>query len=372
VNSRWPALDAARVFSVGFILAWHGLLAFTHRERGVKADITSDQLEVAAWLLRGFAIKLLFLVAGFLSHQQLQRRGTGPFLVRRLRRLMLPCVLTMWVYNGLLYWRLAVSLEISPLAVLRHYLAQGLYYEILSPMHLWFLFDLAILTLLAGWLDQSLGTQARYQRWYRALQRPWSPLALLLPTTLLLWLHEPQLPLLRYPHLISAERTYPVVSALGVHAVFFLVGWLSHAAAGHWQALIRGWRLLLILAPPLRLGAAAMQLREGSPVLLVHALMAGYWWAIVLGCLGLFSSLVQRPSAWLRYLADSSYWVYLSHLLFMGEMQYLVNGRGWPIIAQYAAVVSGTLALCGLTYHFMVRPFRESTCDTTVANPGGR
>ncbi len=358
MNGRWPALDAARVFSVGFILAWHGLLAFTHRERGVKADITCNELEVMAWLLRGFAIKLLFLVAGFLSHQQLQRRGTGPFLARRLRRLMLPCFLTMLVYNGLLYWRLAVSLNISPMAVLRHHLERGQYYEILSPMHLWFLFDLAILTVLAGLLHHRLGSEAHYQRCYRPLASAWAPLLLLLPTTLLLWLHEPRLPHLHFPHLISADRTYPVISALGVHGMFFGVGWLCHAGAQHWRTLIRHWQPLLLVAPLLRLGAAALQLRGDPPTLLVHALMASYWWAIVLGCLGLLTALVKVPSARLGYLADASYWFYLSHLLFMGEMQYLVNGRGWPVAAQYLAVVSGTLGLCGLTYHFIVRPFQ--------------
>ena len=181
---------------------------------------------------------------------------------------------------------------------------------------------------------------------------------LLLPTTLLLWLHEPRLPQLHLPHLISADRTYPVISALGVHGMFFGVGWLCHAGAQHWRTLIRHWQPLLLAAPLLRLGAAALQLRGDPPTLLVHALMASYWWAIVLGCLGLLTALVKVPSARLGYLADASYWFYLSHLLFMGEMQYLVNGRGWPVAAQYLAVVSGTLGLCGLTYHFIVRPFQ--------------
>jgi hypothetical protein len=54
-----------------------------------------------------------------------------------------------------------------------------------------------------------------------------------------------------------------------------------------------------------------------------------YAWMMCFGCMGLFRSLLVRENAAIRYLSDSSYWLYLAHLPLTIYLQTLI--RDWPL-----------------------------------------
>jgi len=269
---------------------------------------------------------------------------------------MVPCLLAMVLYNGLLHWRWSVWLDISIPAVLAFHIKSGNWYEVLSPMHLWFIFDLMIMTGLGVALRQQIQPLQPILR--RFLASRWLIFGLAFPTALCSLLHQPRWPSILPGTLISASPSYPLITAFATHFTFFLFGWALYSCRDLLGVLAGPWKSLMAAAVALR-GFYCWLVFESSRsdglLPFAHWLDALGSWALVLGMLGGFWACMTTDRPLWRYLADSGYWCYLTHLFFMTEIQLALNGRGWSIVAQYGLVVTGTWALLGLTYEFLVR-----------------
>jgi hypothetical protein len=78
-------------------------------------------------------------------------------------------------------------------------------------------------------------------------------------------------------------------------------------------------------------------------------------WLMTFAMLGLFRQYLHRPSATLRYLADSSYWLYLVHLPLQFELSLYVAdwpGGFWKFLLLYNILV---VAILLVSYHYLVR-----------------
>jgi len=80
---------------------------------------------------------------------------------------------------------------------------------------------------------------------------------------------------------------------------------------------------------------------------------ASWLWSLAL--VGFFLRHVAQARAWLAYLADSSYWVYLVHLPMTIGWGALLHGLPIPVLAKMLINVLATTALCLATYHLGVR-----------------
>ncbi|MBM7805363.1 hypothetical protein JOD57_001200 [Geodermatophilus bullaregiensis] len=89
---RWAGLDLARVVVVGGLIPFHAALVFDATDDFyVKSDRTADLVPFAAPVVVA-AMPLLFLVAGIGAWHSWSARGTGAYLLRRVRRLLVPLV----------------------------------------------------------------------------------------------------------------------------------------------------------------------------------------------------------------------------------------------------------------------------------------
>jgi glucans biosynthesis protein C len=87
---RWPQLDVARAVVVGGLIFFHAALVFdTTDDFYVKNDRTTDLTPLAAPVVL-WAMPMLFLAAGIGTWHSWCRRGTGGYLHRRVRRLLVP------------------------------------------------------------------------------------------------------------------------------------------------------------------------------------------------------------------------------------------------------------------------------------------
>ena len=64
---------------------------------------------------------------------------------------------------------------------------------------------------------------------------------------------------------------------------------------------------------------------------------------------------LPRRSAWLGYLADSSYWVYLVHMPMTIGFGALLFGLEWPAGAKIGLNIAATSLLSLASYHLLVR-----------------
>ncbi len=78
-----------------------------------------------------------------------------------------------------------------------------------------------------------------------------------------------------------------------------------------------------------------------------------WFWSIAM--IGLFVRHVHRVNSWLRYLSQSSYWVYLIHLPLTIAFGALLYGTDLSIPGKIAINIVATSVLALLSYHLLVR-----------------
>ena len=71
--------------------------------------------------------------------------------------------------------------------------------------------------------------------------------------------------------------------------------------------------------------------------------------------IGVFRKLCQKPRGWVRYVADSSYWMYLIHLPVVVWLQVAVSEAEVHWSLKLAFVAAATIAFALISYDAFVR-----------------
>lgn len=367
-HERLHHLDALRAFAMLLGVALHAALSFSDMDWPVR-DVHAGPapgLPVAA--VHGFRMQLFFLLSGAFSMGLLRHRGTAGFLSNRARRIALPLAVscatvlpatwgTIWLVSGGEGPR-SLAQALSPLP----WPAWLLAFPLLG--HLWFLWFLC-------WLGAALVATA----WLaRSLPRPRIPAALVRSPLALLWL-VPGTAALAAP--MGAWGTQPSFGAdtsagvlpmphvLAYYGAFFGFGALAATVPGAIGGIGRGWWAWLALATVAFLPAAAVgglapeaeRLFPDPGTRRTAGLLLGsaYAWCMCLGLVGLAARLLRSERRWVRWVADSSYWVYLVHLPVVLAFQRAVAGLPCGGFAKFVAVLLGTMAVSLASYRLVVR-----------------
>jgi hypothetical protein len=158
----------------------------------------------------------------------------------------------------------------------------------------------------------------------------------------------------------------PIPHVFLYYAIFFGFGVLYFEADDRAGRVGRGWRwclplaLLLVFPVALELSTGMFGLRPklglgGLTRPLADVLQVIFTWMTVFGCMGLFRSLLTRENRTVRWISDSSYWLYLAHLplVILGQLWV----RSWPLPAMVKFLLLNALIIGFLliTYQWMVR-----------------
>jgi hypothetical protein len=81
--------------------------------------------------------------------------------------------------------------------------------------------------------------------------------------------------------------------------------------------------------------------------------MTSWLWSV--GLLGLFLRHMDRQNVLLRYISDSSYWVFLVHMLGTMGFGILLFNAPFGALAKMSINILATTAVCLATYHLFVR-----------------
>lgn len=149
----------------------------------------------------------------------------------------------------------------------------------------------------------------------------------------------------------------PVPAVLFYYAVFFAFGVLYFDADDNEGRVGQFWWLALPLALFLVFpaGLGTISERSGSGRLISVVSQSLYAWLVSFGMMGLFRQFMSRRSQTMRYLSDSSYWLYLAHIPLIIYAQYVV--RDWTMfpLTKFLIVCSVTSAILLVTYQLFVR-----------------
>jgi hypothetical protein len=164
----------------------------------------------------------------------------------------------------------------------------------------------------------------------------------------------------------TAMGIVPMPHVFAYYALFFFYGSAYYMAKDTSQALGSSWKwmlpvALLILFPiAFELSTGFFGLRNSWLPTSTHRISANVsqtmfaWW-MALGCIGLFQSLVPSEKPWIRYMSDSSYWLYIAHFPLVILGQVWVLHLPWPAWLKLAVISLGSTLVLLLSYHYCVR-----------------
>lgn len=328
---------------------------------------TSPAADLLLLFIHSFRMPVFFVLAGFFVALLIARRGADGMLKNRGLRLALPFVI---------FWPLLFAATTVLAMVYIHLTVRGVpgIDPALTParqpggspfntMHLWFLYQLFWFSVLA-WAG------VRLQRFVPARLRD----ALARGFTTLAGRHWGfavlALPLAfagaSYPSgLLTASGSFlPPVAEWVQSGLFFVVGWYVYGERERLLALFaarcKGYAaagLVFFIATVLLLGAS----RAAGPH---HLPYPAFWitfaynataWLWSLALIGGFVRYLPRQNAVLAYLSQSSYWVYLVHMLGTIGFGILLFNAPLGAVAKMGLNIAATSLVALASYQLLVR-----------------
>ncbi len=394
---RYHALDCLRGFAMLLGVVLHAAISFCTQVPAfwsVRDNDPNPLVDVFVFAVHTFRMQLFFLLAGFFGCLLYQRYGLGGMAWHRVKRvaiplalavvLVIPTIMAAFLYAELDNVRtqgvpegasnarkyaaelLTANPDKSDAAIILERFTSGAYLALLRPAHLWFLLYLlyfyAAVVVLAPLLGRLTGTRllAATDGAFRRLIE--GRLRVILPAVVTV------LPLLAMRTWISDTPLAwaPEWHILAYYFGFFAFGWMLYRHRDLVTAFGRGWRtnvavanlLVLPVALGLLFGGITAE-KNGEGVLgwrvAAFAAQAAYTWLMIAGLWGAFLHYFSRASAWVRYLADASYWCYLASITPIAILQFWVKDWPLPGLLKWALVSVLTMAFLLLSYEWCVR-----------------
>ena len=332
-SPRFHELDALRATAMLLGIVLHAFLFLIPQAWPIQhPDPPAFLYWTALNAIHGFRMPVFFLLSGFFTAMLWERRGLRQLALHRAKRIALPLALgcitvipvNVWAFTGgrfaIAYWP---------------------FYWLHGFHHLWFLWMLL-------WLCAVFLVLARLGVKFSRPMLWW----LLVPLTL-----APQL--LMQEQIVGPDTSdglipHPLV--LGYYACFFFFGaffFRRRFVMRCWWGLALLPALLLVFPVALGLLFPSEDTVWAVPVSEVFQVI--YAWLMCFGLIGLFRVIASRERPWVRYVSDSSYWLYLWHLPLVVFAQRLV--LTWPVSAhlKFLLICVTVIGVLLVTYQLGVR-----------------
>ena len=158
----------------------------------------------------------------------------------------------------------------------------------------------------------------------------------------------------------------PLPHVLFYYAIFFGFGALYFVSddekgrVGKWWAVTLPLALLILFPIGLALTDGGPEVRarigdDGARHLIASVFKVSYAWMMSFAFMGLFRRLLSRESRAMRYISDSSYWLYVAHLPLVILAQIAVRDWQAPTVLKFAVICVGVTGVLLIIYQFLVR-----------------
>ncbi len=141
------------------------------------------------------------------------------------------------------------------------------------------------------------------------------------------------------------------------YAVFFGFGALYYSYDDVEGRISKWWWLMLPMGMFVNfpLGYEIMDANSGILRLISVAVQAVYPWLMTFGLMGLFRKVLTREIYAVRFLSDSSYWLYIIHVPLIIGAQYVVQEWQLPAMVKFSLICIVISAFLLITYRYFVR-----------------
>lgn len=322
--------------------------------------IFSDSL---AFLIHTFRMPIFFIVAGFFGAMLFYERQPLRMVKNRISRIVFPFILFLFIlwpitifafgYTSAVFSNLENPLEnaLEPFTNILAFIPK-------TTSHLWFLYYLALITgttvvigiLLKKAKNLTNGTKAIFD-WL--IQRPFARVLFFSVFIFLL------LTILGTSMIEASVSLIPDLNTFVYFLSFYLIGWVLFKSKHHLDTFMRYAWICTILAfilatiQGLTIQNLGLAPNENSVMLILYSSVVVC--LFMFGITGLFIRYGSKHSARMRYISDSSYWVYLIHLPLTAIIPAFIWQLQIPAVGKFLIVLSTTTIICFVSYHYLVR-----------------
>ena len=377
-STRLHYLDATRAFALLLGIVFHASLSFMPVFIGwAVMDVSTSYIAGGfALISHTFRMALFFLIAGFFSAMVLNKTRTRDFLQSRAVRLGVPFIVGWLVLRPLLVsgW-IAGGQSMRGDADISASLSQGfasltnLPNELFVGTHLWFLYYLILFTLSAIALRSCVLRSPRLHEATLVLGNKLvrfltgaksAPLLLAVPTACCLWW-------MNHWGIDTPDKSLvPLWPVFCLYFGCFLIGWAFQHNRERFQIYSRlslSNSVFALISISVLIALTPYESQPGYECYLwVKALFCLAYgltmWTLIPLTLGLCKKLFSSPKAWVGYLSDASYWLYLIHLPLVVALQIAVAELPLHWSVKLAAVCAGTVIIGLGLYEIGVRKTR--------------
>lgn len=384
-SERLHGLDALRAAALLAGILLHSSMSFVEPQ-GLFAPVgTSSPQPFLHWLIyyiHSVRLEVFFLLAGFFGAMVVGRQGVQSYLRDRFVRVFLVFLVflypikyvatAVWVSGYLKtgLWQIPAALEgASPFKLPVVWLMTESWPSI-NTVHLWFLYLLSYFVVAAAaahWIHKRIFPSIEEGPLWavrrasdavatRLMKSPFAPFLLAVLVTPLI---------ARMGGHVDTPGTFVLQKAVSaLYLVFFALGWWLYGRRELLEVVVRRWKLLLVvglLASVVGWGLLTQNVGEAWPIDRTQALwLSSFARALTatagtIGWVGAFLYAFRRPSDRVRYVANSSYWVYIAHHPLVMAMQVWLFGLNLPWWIQIPLINLASGVVLFVSYHYLVR-----------------
>jgi peptidoglycan/LPS O-acetylase OafA/YrhL len=302
-------------------------------------------------------MQIFFFVAGFFGAMLFYKRSPKSMMKNRVLRIVFPFlvfVVLLWptIVFSFSYSRLVFDGDLN---AFDH--AMGNLYRIESwipqaTFHLWFLYYLALITFASVLLGLVIKmfpkiSRAIHKGFNWIIVRPFLRIFFFGAGSAMIYF------VMKSYSVETSTSWTPDFNTFIYYFFFYIVGWvlfkskhlLGTMKMYDWASALIGlsfFSVYFILNDSLGFEAK----------IVIKSLMV---WAFIFGITGLFIRYGSNHSARMRYISDSSYWVYLLHLSLTALIPGLIAKWAIPATFKFLFVMTVSGIICFTTYHYLVR-----------------
>lgn len=361
-TERLHALDSLRAIMMLLGIVLHSALTYmifkADNAWSIKdPNSTHLLMDYFVFIIHNFRMQTFFFVAGFFGAMLFYERSPKSMIKNRFNRIVLPLlVFTLLVVPIIQFaFSYAESVFSDSIDALSETLAD---FETLTSWlptyfsHLWFLYYLVYLTLIAVFLA-ILVRKIPKATFYISIifswviQKPILRVIIFASLTYLIFLFMGSAD-------VPVSNSYkPNINTLIYFLFFYLSGWLLFKSKHLLDCLKQLDRACVLVGVVIfSIAVAMLDSLSFQMNILVRSIIV---WLFIFGITGLFLRYASHYSARMRYIADASYWIYLIHLPLTIFIPVLIVDWQLHAILKFVFVVTLTSLICFATYHYFVR-----------------
>jgi glucan biosynthesis protein C len=363
LNTRLHYMDNLRALAMLGGVFFHGALAYSPMLHSLWPAADAQQspvVDLIVWFTHLFRMPLFFLIAGFFVAYLVQKRGMAGMLKNRALRILLPLIiflpLCMWAVIAPLLSAVASVQAKSPVMemIVTAMANPGTPPPPPTTMHLWFLYNLVFFCVFT-WVLRYVNWQ-----WLRAYFNRITPAFFLAIFPLLL---VPALLSVAAP-LPAPDSFLPQLWSFGFLGLFFALGcWIFSVENFIERFKSYGFKLLImsvglyvifywLIPKHFILGPSSLVFWKKLVISLCEAYIS-VWMS--LACLVWGKTYLNIHNRFMRFISDSSYWIYIIHMPLIFALQYPMMDKDWSWLVKFSVTITVTLAVGVLSYLLLVR-----------------